>query len=234
MKYVIWTMDEEVALCKAIATKWREAGYMEVSTEHFSEVIRLAGAGTGEADSWRARVLKSRDARRFIEVRWSTLALYLAAEQPTTYEVPGYEQRMTAQQMQDEIVRLNAEIKALKEPPLPPQAPVAPIVTRPREECDGVYRPKELAPKKRVAIAGLHDKHRDNIARLFPHFDIKWIEPRDNDALIKSKASGRVTIACTYGTNGNVLKLLHNISKCYTVGGAHGVRDTLSNMQGNI
>jgi hypothetical protein len=231
MNYVIWTTEEEVNLCAAVAAKWRDVGYQTVDPDNYREVIILAAAGRGTAKSWRPRTLKSRDARRFIEVRRSTLDLHLAVvTQPTpTYVIPGYDQPMTAPQMQDEIVRLNALLKELEAEDAPPTPSTpTPIVTRPKPTCEA-YTSKVLPQKTRVAIAGVHDKHRDNISRAFPHLNITWIEPRDNDAMIKTKASGRPCIACTHGTNGNVLRLLHNISpKLFTVGGAHGVRETLA------
>lgn len=229
MQYVIWTQTEEHALCQALAHAWLRYGVTEVHQDHFRTLIRLAAHDGGD---WRTRTLSSRAARVFIEKHHAVLEGLMKPNTEPEYTVEGYEHPMTVKQMQDEIVRLNAEVQRLTPPPAPPQ-PVAPIATRPPKpdaECDGVYRSQVLTQKTRVAIAGVHDKHRDNIIRAFPHLIITWIEPRDNDAVIKSKASGRPSIACTHGTNSKVLRLLHNICpKFFTVGGAHGVRDTLAN-----
>lgn len=242
MKYIIWTLAEEHALCQALAHAWLKYGVKTVDQDNFRTLIKLAGPDLSkpEPDSvlsttgdWRTRTLKSRDARNFIEKNREVLEGLMNSGENRGYIVEGYEQPMTVKQMQDEIVRLNAELKALKEPQSPPSTPTvtSPIAESPAQEaCDGTYRPQALTPKTRVAIAGLHDKHRDNIARAFPHLIITWIESRDNDSLIKSKASGRPAIACTHGTNGKVLRLLHNISaKFFQVGGASGVRETLAN-----
>lgn len=238
MKYVIWTPAEEHALCQALAHAWMKYGITTVHQDNFKMLITLAGDSLQEPDSvlaakgdWRTRTLKSRDARFFIEKHREVLMSLMNSGVERAYVVDGYERPMTADEMREEIARLNIELKACHAKLAPPKPEPQIVVRPPKQECDGVYRPQALAPKKRVAIAGLHDKHRDTIARRFPHFDIKWIEQRDNDSQIKAKASGRVCIACTYGTNGNVLKLLHNISQCHTVGGASGVRDVLANIQ---
>jgi hypothetical protein len=242
--YTVWSMDEEVNLAKAIVARWREAGYTIVHHDHYREVIEEAAAGTAPENErhigWRPRTLKSRDARRFIQVRFSTLEKLMDEGRVLTYTIPGYDDRLTAEQMQDEIVRLRAEVKNLREeltrkntPPPSPEGPVMhkPIVTRPKPHDPCAFAPS-LPQKLRVAIAGVHDKHRDAIAKAFPNLNIAWIEPRDNDSLIKAKASGRPAIACTHGTNSKVLKLLNNVcTKFFTVGGAHGVKATLASAQ---
>lgn len=240
--YTVWSMDEEMNLCKAIVARWKEAGYTIVHLDHYREVIEEAAAGTAGPDErhvgWRPRTLKSRDARHFMTIRFQTLEKMLAEPKVLTYAIPGHDDRLTAEQMQDEIVRLRAEVKTLREelaqknpPPPPPEAPAMhpPIVTRPAKPHDPCAFAPSLPRKTRVAIAGVHDKHRDAIAKAFPNLNITWIEPRDNDALIKAKASGRPAIACTHGTNSKVLKMLNNVcTKFFTVGGAHGVRATLA------
>lgn len=242
--HIVWTMVEEMNLCKAIVARWLEAGYTGVHTDHYREVMELAALECGgfstlsdEYEGWRARRLSSRDGRRFIQIRMQTLEKMLTEgtrdERVLTYAIPGHDDRLTPEQMQEEIMRLRAEVKALRAelaPPPPPEtsAPV-PIRVRPRSiECP--FTSPSLPQKMRVAIAGVHDKHRDAIVRAFPNLIITWIEPRDNDALIKTKASGRPAIACTHGTNGKVMKLLNNVcTKFFQVGGAHGVRETLAN-----
>lgn len=240
--YTVWSMDEEMNLCKAIVARWREAGYTGVHLDHYREVIEEAAAGTAPAnerhEGWRPRTLKSRDARHFMTIRLQTLEKLMAEPKVLTYTIPGHDDRLTAEQMQDEIVRLRAEVKGLREELArcsspTPKAPDLhkPIVTRPSKPLsDACAFAPSLPQKVRVAIAGVHDKHRDAIARAFPNLNITWIEPRDNDALIKAKASGRPAIACTHGTNGKVLKMLNNVcTKFFQVGGAHGVRTTLAN-----
>lgn len=242
--YIVWTMVEEMNLCKAIVARWLEAGYTGVHTDHYREVVELAAVETGgfnalneEYEGWRARKLKSRDARHFIQIRMQTLEKMMADgtrdERVLTYAIPGHDDRMTPEQMQEEITKLRAEVKTLREQLAPPPAPVeppAPIKVRPKLHDHCAFVAPSLPQKTRVAIAGVHDKHRDAIARQFPNLNISWIEPRDNDALIKAKASGRPAIACTHGTNGKVMKLLNNVcTKFFQVGGAHGVRETLAN-----
>lgn len=219
---VIWTTDERLALCKAVASKWLELGFTTVEENHFRQVIDLAQTVD---QAWRRRLLTSRDARYFIIRHCETLQKLMVVEQPAQDPVKV--------QMQEEINRLRAQVEALqaqlaeKDRPQQPPSDIKPIAVKhkPYVPCAS----PSLPPKTRVAIAGVHDKHRDGIARAFPNLNIAWIEPRDNDALIKAKASGRPAIACTHGTNGKVLKLMHNISsKFFQVNGAHGVRETLA------
>jgi hypothetical protein len=74
MKYIIWTLAEEHALCQALAHCWLKYGVSTVNQDNFRTLIDLAGPGLSEPDSvlsakgdWRPRTLKSRDARNFIE-----------------------------------------------------------------------------------------------------------------------------------------------------------------------
>lgn len=85
--------------------------------------------------------------------------------------------------------------------------------------------------RRRVVVAGVHDKHRQAIERDFPGFEIHWLEQRANDSAVKSKCSGQPVVVCTHGVNGNVLNLARNVSsQCVAVNGVSGVTRALQQL----
>lgn len=84
-----------------------------------------------------------------------------------------------------------------------------------------------------VAIAGIHPKNFGVIERQFPTVKITWIESGVPDSLIKHKASSRICLISTHGTNPRVQNLIKNMSSRHQlVNGVSGVVDGIETLTG--
>lgn len=93
----------------------------------------------------------------------------------------------------------------------------------------GYTKPKEktvteAAPKARrtaIVIAGVHDKHHDQIERDHPYYDIMWLPQNASLTEIKRAASGRGSVILQQGVNPATMNAIRNCAALTHV--SHGL-----------
>jgi hypothetical protein len=84
--------------------------------------------------------------------------------------------------------------------------------------------------KKTVVVAGVFNKHRDDIQKAFPKLNIRWIAEQESPNHMKNKVLGKTVIVNLEGTvNGEVIRTLSCFSReCHKGNGLSFVKKALA------
>lgn len=231
MQYIIWTSVEIESLLHAIARAVKDGADLSNRL-----VIDLAGT---DFRGWRPRVFTYARAKEFLQKHEAQLKALMSPEQ-ITYAVSGYDRTLTVEEMREELARLKSKEVEMDKAAMQHRiwrmthVPVGSELTlkvldKPEPPTPSVHT--MLKAKPRVAIAGVHTKHRHDLEQMYPKVNIVWVEPGEHDANIKRKVSGHIALACTYGCNGKVMQMMQNLAaKFLQGGGVHFVREALNNV----